>query len=68
MAVTSIDIDRGLLHDAKELLDASTNKEAVRRALEFTITMQRQRLAFERISQRELADDQVNAPKVEYPL
>lgn len=68
MAVTSLDIDRGLLHDAKELLDASTNKEAVQRALEFTITMQRQRLAFDRISQREFADDQVNAQKVEYPL
>ena len=34
MAVTSIDIDRELLHDAKELLDAPTNREAVQRALQ----------------------------------
>lgn len=68
MAVTSIDIDRGLLRDAKEVLDASTNKEAVQRALEFTITMQRQRLAFDRISQREFADDQIDAPAIDYPL
>lgn len=66
MAVTSIDIDRTLLHDAKELLDASTNKEAVQRALQYTITMQRQRLAFERISRREFTDDQINAPTIGY--
>lgn len=46
---------------------AAPNKEAVQRALEFTITMQRQRLAFERISQREFAEDQINAPTIEYP-
>ena len=68
MAVTSIDIDRDLLHDAKELLDAPTNKDAVQRALQYTITMQRQRLAFERISQREITDEQINAPAIEYPL
>lgn len=66
MAVTSIDIDRDLLHDAKELLDAPTNKEAVQRALQYTITMQRQRLAFERISQREFTDEQIHAPKIDY--
>ena len=67
MAVTSIDIDRDLLHDAKELLDAPSNKEAVQRALQYTITMQRQRLAFERISQREFSDEQIDAPKIAYP-
>lgn len=67
MAVTSIDIDRDLLHDAKELLDAPSNKEAVQRALQYTITMQRQRLAFERISQREFTDEQIDAPKIAYP-
>jgi len=66
MAITSIDIDRGLLHDAKELLSASTNKEVVERALRYTITMQRQRLAFERISQREFTDEQINAEKIDY--
>lgn len=66
MAVTSIDIDRDLLHDAKELLDAPTNKEAVQRALQYTITMQRQRLAFERISQREFTAEQIGAPKIDY--
>ncbi len=66
MAVTSIDIDRKLLHDAKQLLDASTNKEAVQRALQYTITMQRQRLALERISAREFTDEQTNAPKIDY--
>jgi len=66
MAITSIDIDRDLLHDAKELLDAPTNKEAVQRALQYTITMQRQRLALERIASREFTDEQINAPKVDY--
>lgn len=68
MAVTSIDIDRDLLHDAKELLDASTNKEAVQRALQYTITMQRQRMAFERISKREFSDEQIDAPPIDYSL
>ncbi len=66
MAVTSIDIDRDLLHEAKELLDAPTNREAVQRALQYTITMQRQRLAFDRISQRKFTDTEVNAPKIDY--
>jgi hypothetical protein len=66
MAITSIDIDKDLLHDAKELLDAPTNKEAVQRALQYTITMHRQRLAFERISQREFTDEQIDAPQIEY--
>jgi len=66
MAITSIDIDRDLLHDAKALLDAPTNKEAVQRALEYTITMQRQRLAFERISKRNFEDEQLDAPKIDY--
>ncbi|PRY69047.1 hypothetical protein B0I08_103253 [Glaciihabitans tibetensis] len=67
MAITSIDIDRDLLRDAKELLDAPSNKEAVRRALQYTITMQRQRLALERIAHREFDSEQVNAPQVDYP-
>lgn len=67
MAVTSIDIDRELLHDAKELLDAPTNREAVQRALQYTITMHRQRLAFERIARREFSDEQIQAPKIDYP-
>lgn len=57
MAITSIDVDRQLLHDAKELLDAPTNKEAVQRALQFTTTMQRQRIALERISKRGFSDE-----------
>jgi Arc/MetJ family transcription regulator len=58
MAVTSIDIDGDLLREAKELLDAATNREAVQRALQYTVTMQRQRLAFERISRREFVAEQ----------
>ena len=66
MAITSIDIDRTLLHDAKELLGATSNREAVQRALEFTITMRRQSLALERISRREFTDEQIDAPKIDY--
>jgi Arc/MetJ family transcription regulator len=66
MAVTSIDIDGDLLRDAKELLNAATNKEAVQRALQYTVTMQRQRLAFERISRREFTDEQIAATKIDY--
>ena len=66
MAITSIDIDKQLLHDARELLGASSNREAVQRALEYTVTMQRQQLALERISRRSFSDEQVNAAKVDY--
>ena len=66
MAITSIDIDRTLLHDAKELLGATSNREAVQRALQYTVTMQRQRLALERISRREFTDEQIDAPKIDY--
>ncbi|MBF4574206.1 type II toxin-antitoxin system VapB family antitoxin [Herbiconiux sp. VKM Ac-1786] len=66
MAITSIDIDKQLLHDARELLGASSNREAVQRALEYTVTMQRQQLALDRISRRSFSDAQVNAVKVDY--
>lgn len=66
MAITSIDIDRDLLHDAKEVLGAPTNREAVQWALEYTIMTRRQRIAFERISEREFTDVQIHAPMIAY--
>ncbi|MDO9395010.1 MAG: type II toxin-antitoxin system VapB family antitoxin [Herbiconiux sp.] len=66
MAITSIDIDRELLHEAKQLLGAGSNREAVQRALQYTVTMQRQRLALERISHREFSAEQVDAPKLDH--
>lgn len=66
MAVTSIYIDRALLSDARELLGASSNREAVQRALQFTVTMQRQRLALDRIARRDFTPDQIDAPKQHY--
>jgi len=68
MPVTSIVIDSELLQDAKELLDASSDKEVVERALRYMITMQRQRLAFERISEREFTASQINAKTINYPV
>ncbi|NQX34436.1 type II toxin-antitoxin system VapB family antitoxin [Herbiconiux sp. VKM Ac-2851] len=66
MAITSIDIDKQLLHDARELLGASSNREAVQRALEYTVTMQRQQRALDRISSRAFTEEQMNAAKVDY--
>lgn len=66
MTVTSIDIDPGLLRATKALLGATSNKETVERALRYTLSKERQILAFERISRREFTDDQVNAPKIDY--
>ncbi|MET4782685.1 hypothetical protein [Glaciihabitans sp. UYNi722] len=66
MAVTSIDIEPGLLRDVKELLGASSNKDAVIESLQFTARMARQALAAERIASREFTDDQINAPKIDY--
>lgn len=66
MAITSIDIDRALLREVRELLDAPTNREAVQRALQYTITMHRQRLAYQRIASRGFTDEQITAPKIDY--
>ena len=66
MAITSIDIDPELLCEAKRLLSASSNREAVERALRYTVSKERQLLAFERISQRAFTDEQLNAEKVDY--
>lgn len=66
MAITSMDIDPELLAEAKRLLSASSNREAVQRALQYTISKERQILAFERIASRDFDDEQVNAPKIDY--
>jgi len=66
MTITSIDIDPELLRAAKALLGAASNKETVERALRYTVSKERQILAFERISRREFTEEQLNAPKVDY--
>lgn len=66
MTITSIDIDPELLSEAKLLLDAPSNREAVERALRYTLTMQRQLIAFGRISGREFTDEQLNAERIDY--
>ena len=68
MTITSIDIDPDLLHEGKHLLGASSNREAVARALSYTATMQRQLLAYERISQRAFTDEQINAEPIDYSV
>ncbi|MFV0434384.1 MAG: type II toxin-antitoxin system VapB family antitoxin [Leucobacter sp.] len=66
MTITSIDIDPELLSDAKRLLGASSNREAVERALRYTVSKERQILAFERISKRSFSDEQLSAAKIDY--
>jgi Arc/MetJ family transcription regulator len=66
MAITSMDIDRDLLSQARELLGAGSNREAVQRALEFTVTMERQRIALDRIARRRFSDEQIDAPPIDY--
>jgi Arc/MetJ family transcription regulator len=66
MAITSIDIDPALLKETKQLLGAASNREAVERALRYTLSKERQILAFERISGREFSDAQLQAGKVDY--
>jgi Arc/MetJ family transcription regulator len=66
MTITSIDIDPELLSEAKRLLSASSNREAVERALRYTVSKERQLLAFERISTRAFTDEQLAAEKIDY--
>lgn len=66
MTVTSIDIDPALPEAAKALLGAASNRETVERALQYTVSKERQILAFERISKRTFTEDQLNAEKINY--
>ncbi|GGE91400.1 type II toxin-antitoxin system VapB family antitoxin [Mycetocola zhadangensis] len=64
MAITSIDINQDDLRQARELTGASSNREAVDRALRTLIAVRRQPSAGERIVSRRFKPDQVDAPTV----
>lgn len=64
MALTSIDIDRDELKQAKQLAGTTSNRETVDLALRTLIAVRRQPAAVERIISRRFEPRQIDAPTV----
>lgn len=64
MAITSIDIDKDELKQAKELAGTTTNRETVDLALRTLIAVRSQPAAVERIIGRRFSPDQIDAPTI----
>lgn len=64
MALTSIDIDRDELKQAKQLAGTTSNRETVDLALRTLIAVRRQPAAVERIISRRFEPSQIDAPTV----
>lgn len=62
MALTSIDIDRDKLKQAKQLTGTASNRETVALALRTLIGVRRQPAAVERIISRRFEPSQIDAP------
>lgn len=67
MALTSIDIDRDELKQAKQLAGTTSNRETVDLALRTLIAVRRQPTAVERIISRRFEPSQIDAPTVSPP-
>lgn len=67
MALTSIDIDRDKLKQAKQLTGTTSNRETVDLALRTLITVRRQPAAVERIISPRFEPSQINAATVTPP-
>ncbi|WP_372699863.1 type II toxin-antitoxin system VapB family antitoxin [Arthrobacter sp. JSM 101049] len=67
MALTSIDIDRDELKQAKQLAGTTSNRETVDLALRTLIAVRRQPAAVERIISRRFEPSQIDAPTVSPP-
>ncbi len=64
MAITSIDIDRDELQQAKLLTGTTSNRETVDLALRTLIAVRRQPAAVERIISRRFTTSQIDAPTI----
>lgn len=67
MAITSIDIDRDELQQAKLLTGTTSNRETVDLALRTLIAVRRQPAAVERIISRRFESSQIDAPTITPP-
>jgi len=67
LALTSIDIDRDELKQAKQLAGTTSNRETVDLALRTLIAVRRQPAAVERIISRRFEPSQIDAPTVTPP-
>ena len=67
MALTSIDIDRDKLKQAKKLSGTTSNRETVDLALRTLIAVRRQPAAVERIISRRFEPNQIDAPTATPP-
>ncbi|MCQ9163639.1 type II toxin-antitoxin system VapB family antitoxin [Arthrobacter sp. STN4] len=67
MAITSIDIDRDELQQAKQLTGTTSNRETVDLALRTLIAVRRQPAAIERIIARRFEPSQIDAPTITPP-
>ena len=68
MAVTSIDIDVERLATARSLAGVPSNRETVAIALDTLIAVRQQKAIVARIIAHPLADEQIDAPVIAYPV
>lgn len=67
MAITSIDIEKDKLKQAKKLAGTTSNRETVDLALRTLIAVRRQPSAVERIIGRSFEPSQIDAPTITPP-
>jgi Arc/MetJ family transcription regulator len=68
MAVTSVDVDRELIAEIKRLTGLKTDREVIHQALTTHRALAQQDEFLTRMKSRVLSDEQLGAPKIEYPV
>lgn len=68
MTVTSVDVNREVLDQIKAITKMTTDKEVINTALERMLAHSRQDEFLERMKTHVFAPEDINPPKIEYPI
>lgn len=66
VAITSVDVDKGVIAEIKELTGLTTDREVIHESLTKTLALARQQELLTRMKSRVFLDDQLSSDTIDY--
>ena len=66
MAITSVDVDKGVIAEIKNLTGLNTDREVIHEALTRTLALARQQELLTRMKSRVFSEDQMSENTIDY--
>lgn len=67
MAITSVDVDKAKIEEAKAILSASSARETIDKSLEIVIALHHQQGVLQEMKANPLTEEHRMASRIEYP-